>query len=143
MKRPPCKHLGSDTGGTVRCSPCGGNVRVKLFGCALLTECTLTAAVPGIACCRTCPKHEPAAGTGASGEAVPGVRPAPVRAYRWSYGVTTVTERRDTLLPQTLASLKAAGWDNPRLFVDGVNGGFDHFGLPVTYRDPADRKSVV
>lgn len=37
----------------------------------------------------------------------------------WSYGVTTVPSRFEDLLPRTLESLKKAGFDNPRLFVDG------------------------
>jgi len=37
----------------------------------------------------------------------------------WSYGVTTVPSRRQTLLPKVLASLAAAGFDAPRLFIDG------------------------
>lgn len=58
--------------------------------------------------------------------------------------MTTVPSRRDDLLPQTLASLRNAGFDRPRLFVDG--GGSttktakgsasweEEFGLDVTYR---------
>lgn len=38
---------------------------------------------------------------------------------RWAYGVTTVPERARDLLPQTLRSLVAAGFDQPRIFVDG------------------------
>lgn len=38
----------------------------------------------------------------------------------WAYGVTTVPQRRKTHLPQTLASLRNAGFDKPRLFVDGA-----------------------
>lgn len=37
----------------------------------------------------------------------------------WSYGVTTVPERFDTTLPKTLKSLAEAGFDSPRLFIDG------------------------
>ena len=40
---------------------------------------------------------------------------------RWAYGVTTVPEREKDLLPRTLKSLAVAGFDQPRLFVDGVN----------------------
>lgn len=36
----------------------------------------------------------------------------------WSYGVTTVPGRRADLLPRTLTSLKAGGFDAPRLFFD-------------------------
>lgn len=38
----------------------------------------------------------------------------------WAYGVTTVPERFDDLLPKTLDSLKSAGFDDPQLFVDGM-----------------------
>lgn len=60
----------------------------------------------------------------------------------WSYGVTTVPSRRHSLLPATLASLKQAGFDSPRLFVDGtkdVCGWSEEFGLEVTPRFPAVR----
>lgn len=50
---------------------------------------------------------------------------------RWSYGVTTVPERRD-LLNRTLASMSAAGFPSPHLFVDG-EGKYD---LPHTIRSP-------
>ena len=54
-----------------------------------------------------------------------------VRPYRdpprretmeWAYGVTTVPERWHDLLPKTLSSLAAAGFDSPRIFVDGTVG---------------------
>lgn len=38
---------------------------------------------------------------------------------KWAYGVTTIPERREDVLPRTLKSLAAAGFDAPRLFVDG------------------------
>lgn len=37
----------------------------------------------------------------------------------WAYGITTVPERAQSLLPKTIASLAAAGFDRPVLFVDG------------------------
>lgn len=61
-----------------------------------------------------------------------------ITTLNWSYGVTTVPERRNTLLPKTLESLKKAGFDQPRLFVDGdddVKGWKEQFNLPVTCRD--------
>ena len=60
-----------------------------------------------------------------------------MRKLSWSYGVTTVEGRRSTLLPRTLQSLKVAGFDNPRLFVDGSNdiqSWEKEFGLEVTVR---------
>jgi hypothetical protein len=53
--------------------------------------------------------------------------------------VTTVPVRRDDLLPRTLASLAGAGFDRPRLFVDGPPGSHDNLGLDVTYRNPPVR----
>jgi len=43
----------------------------------------------------------------------------------WAYGITTVPERASTLLPQTIASLAAAGFDRPVLFVDGHIPGYE------------------
>lgn len=39
----------------------------------------------------------------------------------WAYGVTTVPQRKNDLLPRTLASLSAAGFPEPHLFIDGDN----------------------
>jgi hypothetical protein len=58
---------------------------------------------------------------------------------RWACGVTTCSNRKDNLLPRTLASLKASGFDDPRLFVDGAMDGFDDLGLEVTYHYPRIR----
>ncbi len=61
---------------------------------------------------------------------------------KWSYGVTTVPTRRESLLPRTLASLKAAGFPAPRLFVDGcqdTESWRDEFALEVTGRWPVIR----
>lgn len=41
-----------------------------------------------------------------------------MKHLKWTYGVTTVPDRVDGLLPQTLKSLEAAGFDKPRLFID-------------------------
>ncbi len=59
-------------------------------------------------------------------------------AKKWSYGITTVESRIDNVFTQTLESLKEAGFDNPRLFVDGVKDGsaYEKFGLDITTRYP-------
>lgn len=57
----------------------------------------------------------------------------------WEYGVTTVEARRHDLLPKTLESLHNAGFNRPRLFVDGskdAKGYEDQFGLDITVRYP-------
>ena len=64
----------------------------------------------------------------------------------WAYGVTTVPSRvTDGQLERTLASLAAAGFERPRLFVDGLEGvasDSPHWitspkGLEKTVRRPA------
>lgn len=67
------------------------------------------------------------------------MRPPP----SWAYGVTTVPQRMDDLLPKTLASLEAAGFDLPRLFIDGSENAALWRGkfptLNMTFRYPAVR----
>ena len=60
---------------------------------------------------------------------------------RWVYGVTTVPMRLKTTLPQTLRSLAAAGFDKPRLFIDGAetNEAYKYLGLEATCRYPVIR----
>lgn len=52
--------------------------------------------------------------------------------------MTTVPQRRNDLLPRTLASLRGAGFDKPRLFIDGVKDvrDYEELGLPCTTRHP-------
>ena len=61
-----------------------------------------------------------------------------VSMCKWAYGITTVPERLETVFPQTLESLRLAGFDQPRLFVDGENdcGKYVKFGLETTLRYP-------
>lgn len=62
---------------------------------------------------------------------------------KWSYGVTTVPSRRDTLLPTTLRSLARGGFGYPRLFVDGATEAeleeYKRFGCEISARSPALR----
>lgn len=56
-------------------------------------------------------------------------------------GIITVPERRHVTLPRTLASLAAAGFDNPRLFIDGAesDAAYCDLGLPTSTRFPRMR----
>ena len=59
---------------------------------------------------------------------------------RWQYGLTTVLSRSKDLLPKTLESLANAGFDSPRLFVDGCTPQeavsiYGTYNLPLTIRD--------
>lgn len=42
---------------------------------------------------------------------------------KWTYGITTVPERRETTLPLTLESLRFSGFDKPIVFCDGMKDG--------------------
>lgn len=139
---------------------------MKVFSCKALGQCTLEKRAGGVPCCIGCKSRElahlgpsqailsgPGANEGHSRAVEPGgqgpdtlaetakmtVTPRkPHRPIRWAYGVTTVPARRYDLLPRTLESMKRAGFDNPRLFVDGVDDtspDYSQFGLKVTRRD--------
>ena len=45
---------------------------------------------------------------------------------RWSYGITTVSERRFNLLQDTLQSLASSGFPNPKVFTDGLPHKLGH-----------------
>lgn len=60
-----------------------------------------------------------------------------IQGMVWEYGITTVDTRQTTTLPITVESLAKAGFDKPRLFVDGSNALASYavqFRLPVTVR---------
>lgn len=60
----------------------------------------------------------------------------------WAYGVTTVPQRFDITLPKTLESLRRAGFDKPRLFIDGTDTERSQWPIQdydKTVRDPATR----
>lgn len=63
---------------------------------------------------------------------------------KWSYGITTVEKRLPTLFPRTLESLRNAGFDKPRIFVDGIQypASYERFGLPITPRYPTIRTAA-
>jgi hypothetical protein len=52
--RPTCQHLGPALGEKIVCGTCAGNVRLKVFGCALHKRCTQLKPVDGAACCAGC-----------------------------------------------------------------------------------------
>ncbi|HUV13865.1 MAG TPA: hypothetical protein VMY18_09470 [Acidobacteriota bacterium] len=58
---------------------------------------------------------------------------------KWAYGVTTVPSRFGHTLDATLQSLAEAGFDKPRLFIDGAlqQSQVDALEIPYTIRQPA------
>lgn len=57
----------------------------------------------------------------------------------WSYGITTVPSRKASTFPVTVMSLAKAGFDAPKLFVDGSGdptayGGFGNSGITCRER---------
>jgi len=55
---------------------------------------------------------------------------------KWAYGITTCEERLATTLPPTILSLAKAGFDHPRLFVDGAEVAFSRYKLQTTCHVP-------
>jgi len=55
--RGPCVHRRDETR-RESCQTCQGNVRLKVFGCALHGECTLEKPLPGLSCCAVCPDRQ-------------------------------------------------------------------------------------
>jgi hypothetical protein len=115
-----CRHFGPSTGEVCDCIEGCRGVRLKVFQCGVYGKCTVAKHCDedkAKGCCRGCLSYEP----------IPSDPPAPTapamvenyRPLKWSYGITTVPERRDDLLRTTLSSLQKGGWDNPRLFIDG------------------------
>lgn len=61
------------------------------------------------------------------------------KGITWTYGVTTVPDRKDNTFPLSLESLRRTGFDRPTLFVDGASDPQEWertFRLPVTVRYP-------
>jgi len=52
----------------------------------------------------------------------------------WAYAITTVPDRRYSYFPQTIESLKHAGFIRPTLFVDGPLGDYSEYKLAVVHR---------
>jgi hypothetical protein len=61
-RTPPvgCLHRGEETR-RVECPGCRGNVQLKVYACAHLSECVLAGQVEGLASCATCSLYEVAA----------------------------------------------------------------------------------
>lgn len=59
----------------------------------------------------------------------------PTNPISWAYGITTVPERSQVLLPLTLKSLTQAGFPKPRLFVDAPSSQEGLAGVVALYRD--------
>lgn len=72
----------------------------------------------------------------------PVINPTPKRLpLRWAVGITTYVDRVNTTLPKTVESLRRAGFDEIRLFVDGCNDpsswDYERYSPLITYRpDP-------
>lgn len=107
----PCLHRGPVTR-SIECELCDGNKRiVPAYACNLHGECALSRTKSGsrgeVRQCLTCAdRTEP-------------VTFQPIRqgSLRWAVGITTAPRKQPTLA-RTLASLKAAGWDEVHVFAE-------------------------
>jgi hypothetical protein len=106
---PPCIYR-LDQLEDVPCHCPRGNRKIASYGCEQFGQCTVSkifvATDRRIVSCRLCnvrkEKSDP-----------------PKKGLTWQVGLTTILKRKDNLLARTLISLARAGWENPRLFVDG------------------------
>lgn len=131
FQRPSCRYLGSRTGEEGDCKGCGMKGRkAELYTCLLHTRCSLMFSSDfqdtPVHCCRFCADYSPE----------PSMKPP----LNWMVGVTTVPQRRTSLLPRTLVSLQRAGFKEYRLFVDGCSPELytsykNEFNCQVTLRD--------
>lgn len=60
----PCIHRGEQID-EVPCETCSGNVRLKVFQCAVKGQCTIGRQSPGMACCASCEQYQSSAGPNA------------------------------------------------------------------------------
>lgn len=114
-----CRHFGKYTGEMQLCGTCPGRTMIKLFQCAIHGACSVKKELPNVACCETCQDYNPASDLADK---------APM--LNWTCGITTVPSRKDDLFPRTLASIEAAGFPKPTIFVDGAS-----FKLAQWYED--------
>lgn len=116
-----CVYRGSVTKIGV-CNTCGPDKgqRFDIYQCHIHGACSLTKKHSGIKSCLGC------------------FEGSEETQVNWSYGITTVPERLDSTLPDTITSLARAGFDKPRLFVDGAGdpAPYQQFGLEVSMRYP-------
>ena len=54
IRLPRCIHLGDDTGEVITCNNCSGNVRVKIYECAVHKQCTLGKKIGEVVACTDC-----------------------------------------------------------------------------------------
>lgn len=118
---PPCIFRRKSLG-MIQCS-CK-NKMVEAFSCVVKSVCTVSSTLrprdPAVEICRLCSMRR--------------LTPEPPqRALTWQVGLTTILKRKYDLLPATLASLMTAGWEKPRLFVDGgTQEDWKGWDIPIT-----------
>lgn len=59
-----CAYLGDATGRTIKCGSCKGGVKIKVFECGKLGECTISKATEGLPTCAGCQHAIPRSTTG-------------------------------------------------------------------------------
>jgi hypothetical protein len=143
--------------GDRKCQTCGAGKWFELFECSLYGECSDHKVHRNPRGCTTCialqeNNPEAAERLKAQGQAGQSQAQATSRidanppnlprkrkaAKKWAYGITTVPMRLQTTFPLTLASLSAAGFDTPRLFVDGAQTGQTDRVNPANSREIID-----
>lgn len=134
LLQPPCANR-NPLIGPVPCS-CP-NRTIESYGCEVYDRCTVSSRyIPrdrSVKVCRFCNERSMT-----RVQKLDAIKKPPA----WSYGVTTLPARFFTTLPRTLLSLKEAGFDRPRLFIDSVKSDIKDPGWESKYhvtRRTADR----
>lgn len=128
---PDCDYRSAESVKNVACACPSGNRTIPAYSCTKHGLCTVsTTFIPSdksVKVCALCTDYSKAESKSPK---------------KWAYGVTTVPSRKSNLLVKTITSLAKAGWDNPRLFVDG--GSVDDWKgckLPLTIREKTNALS--
>lgn len=140
--------------GDRKCQTCGAGKWFELFECSLYGECSDHKVHRNPRSCSVCialEENNPEAAERIKSQAAQARQPTANVASnppnlprkrrgekKWAYGITTIPMRLTTTFPKTLASLSAAGFDKPRLFVDDAqtDEAYRKFGLEVTTHYP-------
>jgi hypothetical protein len=129
----PCRHLGESIG--VRLDSQGGQILRTVVSRCHHPDHRETTDVECLGCLDWSDRAGFDRDVIASSLPIPEQRCGPI-VRSWSVGVTTSPRRRPTL-EWTLDGLSRAGWQDPRIFMDGeVTIPHRHAGCPITYREP-------
>jgi len=125
---PPCRFRG----GVLHLAPCAAGADC---GMVEVKACGLQVPQTGELRYKECTDHPKKKARGVHSCVGCRYAEAPQSSNVWAVGMTAVPSRLTTTIPPTLATLAAAGFPLPRIFVDGPpDAAWDVFGCELTFR---------